>query len=191
MGRRGQRARFKPGVYVFPGGMLERADYRVKPLTLLPKRFHKGLAVAGNRAKANALAMAAVREALEEAGLLFGAPGTLGHAQHPTWQSFAEQGLAPDLGKLDYLGRAITPTFQKIRFHARFFSTHFDQLTGQLGGDGELEDLRWIRLDDLQNYNMMEVQKMILRTLADRLNGRPSPPQKLFFAWGRINIVDA
>lgn len=32
MGRRGKQARFKPGVYVFPGGGLERSDYLAVPV---------------------------------------------------------------------------------------------------------------------------------------------------------------
>ena len=31
MGRRGSKAKFKPGVYVFPGGIVERDDYVVQP----------------------------------------------------------------------------------------------------------------------------------------------------------------
>ena len=31
MGRRGSKARFKPGVYVFPGGMVEQADGKLYP----------------------------------------------------------------------------------------------------------------------------------------------------------------
>lgn len=191
MGRRGKRARFKPGVYVFPGGGLERADYRARPARPLAGEVTRQLAVGRSVAKANALAMAAVREACEEAGLMFGVPGQVGPVRHATWASFHASALAPDLGALDFLGRAITPSVQPIRFHARFFAADFAHFHGELAGDGELEDLRWIRLDDSGGLEMMMVQQMILKTLAARLAGRDAPPQRLFFNWGRRNVVDA
>jgi hypothetical protein len=38
---------------------------------------------------------------------------------------------------------------------------------------------------------MMLVQKMIMDTLQLRLQGKAAPAQKLFFAWGKINIIDS
>ncbi|MGE0483737.1 MAG: NUDIX hydrolase [Gammaproteobacteria bacterium] len=191
MGRRGGKARFKPGVYVFPGGVLERHDYRARPLRGLDDAVPPLLAVGDSQAKANALAMAAVREAFEEAGLLYGSPGDVGAVGHDTWAEFRRRELAPDLAALDFLGRAITPSFQPLRFHARFFAVEADRLSGELRGDGELEDLRWIRLDDTAGFEMMMVQEMILATLGRRLAGQDAPPQRLFFRWGRRNVVDA
>ncbi len=191
MGRRGRKARFKPGVYVFPGGVLERSDYHARPLRALDETLPPRMAVGGRASKANALAMAAVREAYEEAGLLFGAPGHVGGVRHATWQEFRRRRVTPDLRALDFLGRAITPSFQPMRFHARFFALPYERLEGELGGDGELEDLRWIRLDRHPGVEMMIVQEMILHTLHERLRGRHAPPQRLFFRWGRRNVIDA
>ena len=97
MGCRGKAARFKPGIYVFPGGGLERADFRASPATSLDPSVPPQLAVANNPKRANALAMAAVREAYEEAGLAYGDEGDVGKVSHPTWQAFSENGLSPDL----------------------------------------------------------------------------------------------
>lgn len=191
MGRRGGKARFKPGVYVFPGGILERSDYRARPLRALGPEFPPLMAVGRSAAKANALAMAAVREAFEEAGLIYGKPGDIGNVNHTSWSEFRRRALAPDLGNLDFLGRAITPTVQPIRFHARFFAIDVKHLDGELEGDGELEDLRWVRLDRTAGIEMMVVQQMILETLGKRLAGQHAPPQRLFFSWGRRNIIDA
>lgn len=191
MGRRGGKARFKPGVYVFPGGVLERHDYRARPLRALDAAVPPQLAVGGSAGKANALAMAAVREAFEEAGLIYGSHGDVGTVGHETWAEFRRRQLAPDLAALDFLGRAITPTFQPLRFHARFFAIPAEHMSGELRGDGELEDLRWIRIDDTAGLEMMMVQEMILATLAKRLAGQAAPPQRLFFRWGRRNVVDA
>jgi 8-oxo-dGTP pyrophosphatase MutT (NUDIX family) len=191
MGRRGGKARFKPGVYVFPGGVLERSDYRARPLQTLGPELLPLMAVGRSAAKANALAMAAVREAFEEAGLIYGKPGDIGNVSHASWSEFKRRALAPDLGKLDFLGRAITPSVQPMRFHARFFAIDLEHLEGELKGDGELEDLRWIRLDQTAGIEMMMVQEMILATLGKRLSGQHAPPQRLFFNWGRRNIIDA
>ena len=147
MGRRGSRDRFRPGVYVFPGGVLERADHHARPLSSLPAGFIADMGVGGSHRRADALAMAAVRESFEEAGLIFGRPGDIGPSRHNSWAAFRDRGLAPDLAELDYLGRAITPSIRPIRFHARFFSLPYEHVEGSIRGDGELEDLRWVRLD--------------------------------------------
>lgn len=191
MGRRGSKARFKPGVYVFPGGGLERPDYRARPAHALDPTSAPMMAVGGSEAKATALAMAAVREAFEEAGLLFGVPGDVGRVRHHSWEEFRRREVAPDLRELSFIGRAITPSFQPIRFHARFFAVDADHFEGRLEGDGELEDLRWIRTDKTEGLEMMMVQEMILNTLTRRLAGHPAPAQRLFFSWGRRNVVDA
>ncbi len=135
--------------------------------------------------------MAAVREAHEEAGLMFGVPGSVGAVGHATWDAFRRAARAPDLGELEFLGRAITPSHQPIRYHARFFAAPADLFSGELAGDGELEDLRWIRIEDTASLDMMEVQKLVLETLVQRLAGRDVPAQRLFFNWGRRNVIDA
>ncbi len=191
MGRRGAKARFKPGVYVFPGGGLDRADYRAQPARPLDAALVSQLAVASSQAKANALAMAAVREAREEAGLMFGVPGSIGAVSHATWEHFRRAERAPDLTALQFLGRAITPSHQPIRYHARFFAAPAELFSGELEGDGELEDLRWIRIEDTAHLDMMEVQKLVLETLLQRLAGQPVPARRLFFNWGRRNVIEA
>lgn len=189
MGRRGERARFKPGVYVFPGGGLERADYRARPASLLPAAVTPQMAVGMSPRKANALAMAAVREAWEEAGLLFGVAGDIGHHGAAAWAAFRHLGLAPDLGRLEFLGRAITPAYRSLRYHARFFAIPWRALQGELGGDGELEDLRWVRADNTGEVEMMVVQELMIKTLAERHAGRAAPATRLHYARGSNRIT--
>ncbi len=191
MGRRGHKARCKPGVYVFPGGVLERSDFHARPLNGLAADIPPRLAVGQSPRKGNALAMAAVREAFEEAGLLFGSPGEIGTVRHRAWSEFRRRAVTPDLAALSFLGRAITPSYRPLRYHARFFAIPYERLSGELGGDGELEDLRWIRLGESHGLDMMIVQEMIMATLKERLNGRHAPPQRLFYGWGKNNIIDA
>lgn len=190
MGRRGSGARFRPGVWVFPGGGLERQDFRARPAQPLASDTVGRMAVANRASKANALAMAAVREAFEEAGLLFGVPGDVGEVGHATWAEFRRRERTPDLHALDFLGRAITPSFRPIRFHARFFAVDADHVEGRLAGDGELEDLRWVRTDRPHGLETMIVQDMIVETLDARLGGRDAPPRCLFYNWGRRNVIE-
>ena len=68
MGRRRAGARFVPGCYVFPGGAVDPADRNARPATRLDPRIVGKLAVANSAQRAQALAMAAVRETYEETG---------------------------------------------------------------------------------------------------------------------------
>lgn len=169
MGCRNRKARFKPGVYVFPGGMIERSDNFVKPATKLSGRFAAKMGVANSKPRAQALAMGAIRETFEEVGLYLGATVNFSASPHPHWHAFQERRLAPHLSPLDYIGRAITPSHQPIRFDARFFSVGFENVDGDLKDNGELTDLRWIKLSKRDDFNMMKVTHLMLDTLNERL----------------------
>ena len=146
MGRRGSSAPFKPGVYVFLGGVTEKTDFQVQPISGLPSGVAQHLAVANSHRFANALAMTSIRETFEETGLLFGSPGkTIERVNHRSWNIFREKKICPDLRLIEYLGRAITPSDQPLRFHARFFATSYQNLHGNMVTDGELEDLGWLK----------------------------------------------
>jgi len=105
MGRRPGKSRFMPDVYVFPGGRVDACD----------------MAVGRSHARAQTIAMAAVRETYEETGLLVASAGNPGTVKDASWQLFGSRGCSADLSILTYLGRAITPASESIRFHARFF----------------------------------------------------------------------
>src|SRR6266852_5102012 len=75
LGKRHQKHKFMPGRYVFPGGRVDPIDRRMpvaRPLDShaqanLMKRLQRASA-----AKAQAFALAAIRETFEETGLLIG-----------------------------------------------------------------------------------------------------------------------
>jgi 8-oxo-dGTP pyrophosphatase MutT (NUDIX family) len=94
---------------------------------------------------AHGLAAAAARELSEETGLSLGVP--------------------PRLDVLHYLARAVTPPGLPIRFNARFFVVEERHVSGELGGDGELDGLRF--------YSMQEALALDLalptRRVLDRL----------------------
>ena len=123
MGMRGARHRFMPNRLVFPGGAVDRADFSAPFATGLSRRTEAALRHNASTKLARALGIAAARELREETGLLLGSP--------------------PVLGGLDYLARAVTPTDSPIRFNARFFCVNASFVTGVLGGDGELDNLRF------------------------------------------------
>ncbi len=135
MGRRREDARFLPGCFVFPGGAVESADRVARPASRLDLAHLGAMGVGGNAAVATALATAAVRETWEETGVMIAAPGDVGPAPGATFDEMRRRGVAPALGRLVYLGRAITPAGHPIRFHARFFLTFVGHGRGGLHGD--------------------------------------------------------
>ena len=100
MGRRSGGHDFMPDKWVFPGGRIDRADYRAPVLRELPPAVETALAATARLRQqdgvklARALARTAVRETYEETGLVLGA---------------LEGGrLQADLGGLDFVARAFS-----------------------------------------------------------------------------------
>jgi 8-oxo-dGTP pyrophosphatase MutT (NUDIX family) len=182
VGRRPAQARFLPGRYVFPGGALEPGDSRARPASELPAGMAELMAVGGRVSRARSLAMAAVRETFEETGLLLAAAGDVGPERSSSWSAMRAHGVAPALGRLSYVGRAITPVVSSIRFHARFFVADARYATGELGGDSELEDLHWCPVNELEGLPTIEVQSFMLAHAIAALsaNDRQSSGKPLF-----------
>jgi len=157
LGRRAPRHAFMPDVYVFPGGGVQRSDRTARPLQPLPQAECGQMRPDTSQVLAQALATAAARETHEETGLLFGRDGA--------------HGFRPALDRFRYLGRAITPVFSPIRFHARFFIVDAEHAEGELGGSGELLDLRWVRIDEALAMPVVDVTEIMLRELARRIRG--------------------
>ena len=152
MGRRHAKARFMPGVYVFPGGGLDRPD--LDP-TGLPEQFREPHAALDqvSRKRHNAFARTALRELFEETGYLLGRPGPSSgqRIQGGAWQAYAHEGLKPAFASLKLIARAITPAGLPIRFHTRFFLASGSGLEHRCvgPGDGELEDIAWRRTEEV------------------------------------------
>lgn len=176
MGRRPLSSRFMPGVYVFPGGAVDPGDAEVPAATEPDRRITPGLKVHGNAARARALAVAAVRETFEETGLMLGAPSAAPVPASPDWAPWRRQGIAPDLARLQLLGRAITPSVFPIRFSARFFYARGEDLHGRIRGNGELEEIGWQPLRNAEHLPLADVQYFMIGQLRRLLDGRPSRP---------------
>ena len=161
MGRRHADSGFLPGYFVFPGGAVEGADRAAKPASRLDLTHLGAMGVGGSATAAAALAVAAVRETYEETGVMIAAPGDVGDAPGGTFDEMRRRGVAPALGRLVYLGRAITPTYSPIRFHARFFLARLRPGHVGLGGDGELDDLTWVPLSDVASLPTIDITRFM------------------------------
>lgn len=148
MGLRHRNLRFMPNVMVFPGGRVDREDYRARAASELRPEAQRMLRHKATPGLARALAVAAVRELWEEAGL------TLGAAR--------EGGVLPDLAAVDYLCRAVTPADRPIRFNARFLVAPADAAHGEIKGSGELEELRYFSLDEVHQHKVMLITARVL-----------------------------
>ena len=192
LGKRSDKTRFMPGAWVFPGGVVDKADYTISINTSLNQNIIKKLAVSNNIGTANALAIASIRETVEETGLILGKK-----SKNVSTFSFEEDnngiaimsklGLEPDLTKLFYLGRAITPTISPIRFHARFFIADAKHLTGKIKTTNELVEIEWVSLKSAKKLPMADVTEFMINELLT-FNGDISKIKKMLdnrpmFTW--------
>jgi len=175
LGRRRLDMVFMPGRYVFPGGRVDPADKQVDVEEDLKPRDLEKLMVAmkGTRsvARARALALAAVRETFEEAGLLIGTPLGGGAApKAPNWQDFFATGYRPALARLTFFARAITPPGRPRRFDTRFFCVQAEAIVHKVKiADGELLDLEWHSIAQARSLELPNITRVVLEDLGERI----------------------
>lgn len=182
VGRRSARAKFMPGVYVFPGGGIDAPDklrWSVESGTeSLAPRLLGG-------------ARAALRETWEEVGVLVGciaSPPTGSAAsllaETPIERAYRAQGLAAAIDRLRYVGRAITPSHSSRRFNTRFFVGDGRDVFGEPRASEELEDACWHPIEADLVAGFRDVTRfMLARALALR-GGTASGEAPLFF-WAK------
>jgi 8-oxo-dGTP pyrophosphatase MutT (NUDIX family) len=133
---------------------------------------------AATPSRARGLALAAIRETWEEAGLLLARPVPARPAV-AAWRDFLDRGLAPDLAALDLVARAVTPPGRARRFDARFFLADADRLAGlePAAGDRELDEVAWIPLAQTSDLDLPAITRFVLGEVTARLTepGRPVP----------------
>jgi len=174
MGVRNAGHRFMPNKLVFPGGRVDRADYFPSAARELSPVTQTMLAHAAPGGLARALAMATVRELFEETGLVLGGAPPPAPRARGAWAAFLATGRAPDLAPLEFLCRAVTPSIFPVRFNARFLVAPFDAVEGGIAGDGELEFLRFMPLDEARGLDVAPVTRNILEEFARWLALPPS-----------------
>nr|WP_241095105.1 NUDIX domain-containing protein [Marinicauda algicola] len=173
LGRRSGGHVFMPQKYVFPGGRVDRRD-GFAPLASEPReQVREVLSRVLPERRVRAAAAAAIRETAEETGLLIAEPGRI-EKPKPEWAPFAEAGAAPSAEPLDIVARAITPPGRPRRFDAFFFRADAEAVHGgtELAGSGELEDLRWVSLEEAGSLDIPIITRFVLAELDAHLKGR-------------------
>jgi 8-oxo-dGTP pyrophosphatase MutT (NUDIX family) len=168
----GQRARghvFMPDKWVFPGGRVEPTDARAKAAHELRPSTEALLRQGGLvRRPPRAFALAATRETREEAGLVVGGPA------------------GPDLSRLDFVCRAITPPHRTRRFDARFFMADAEAVLADdkpVAADDELLHTRWFAFDEAERLDLPSITRFVLKEVRARLAGEALHPP--FLRWSR------
>lgn len=174
LGRRRMDMVFMPGRYVFPGGRVDPADRIVSVDDDLRsddiKKLLVGMKGTPSTSRARALALAAVRETFEEAGIIIGTPAQKGApAKAPDWQAFYAQGFQPALDRLTFFARAITPPGRPRRFDTRFFCVPADAIASTVTAQsGELSDLEWHSIAQARSLELPNITRVVLEDLGER-----------------------
>jgi len=181
MGRRAGGHAFMPSKWVFPGGRIDRTDFTAPSATDLTPETETKLRLTARHSSprlSRALALAAIRETFEEAGLLLAKAAPPRPGAGP-WREFLEGGALPDLAALEFVARAITPPYRPRRFDARFFMAEASALLSldRRPDCGELDEIAWVDLDEAVALDLPNVTRFVVREVEQRLQapGRPVP----------------
>lgn len=176
MGRRRPDQLFLPNKYVFPGGRIDKADRLVASFDeLRPVEMAKlliGMKGSVSVSRARALALGALRETFEEAGVLIGERNAAAAEipSLPPWRDFLSQGFLPKLSALTFFARAITPPGRPRRYDTRFFYIDAAAIAHRVDTrDGELSSLDWFSFDEMKALDLPPITRVILEDLGDHL----------------------
>lgn len=170
MGERSSGHVFYPHHYVFPGGRVDRSDGYVTPATPLREDVFARLTASATPRRAQSLALAAVRETFEEAGLILGQKADAPKRAPKGWGPFYETGFGPALDGLTYIYRAVTPPDRPRRFNARFFAADYERVAGTADIDeDELLKLHWRDLDSALELKIRPITAIVLKEIKARL----------------------
>lgn len=175
MGKRRMEQVFMPGKYVFPGGRVDKTDRLVQSADeLAPVEIAKlmlDMKGGATPSRARALALAAIRETYEEAGLVIGQPAPKRQLSSPAgWNAFIDHGFTPSLSRLTFFARAITPPGRPRRYDTRFFCIEAEAIAHRTdSNDGELSGLHWLTIEDARELDLPAITRVVLEDLGDRL----------------------
>jgi 8-oxo-dGTP pyrophosphatase MutT (NUDIX family) len=149
MGQRPSTSKFAPNVWVFPGGKLEKSDIYNPHLNISKKTMHNLELLKTNEKNGYGLINAAIRETKEETGLKL---------------------LNYNLEDLWVLARAITPTYQRLRFDTKFFVTSYNNFSNNIKGNGELHNLQFSYLEKALKLPLFDITEFLLEELLRKYN---------------------
>lgn len=163
MGRRASGHVFMPDVYVFPGGRRDSGDHALPycadlDAMVLNKLMTAPAARIGRR-RARALALTALREMQEETGIVAG------------------HDAGPDLSRLRYIARAITPPGNVRRYDTHFFLAFCDETVfdlTHLRDTDELEDVQWLDIATISGVKLARITQTVLDDLKTLMETDPT-----------------
>jgi 8-oxo-dGTP pyrophosphatase MutT (NUDIX family) len=190
MGRRNAGQKFMPNRWVFPGGRVERGDWRAPATGELSPTAIAGFAPHLTAGPARALALAAIRETWEEAGLLLARPCDPPRHGPANWASFLAAGALPDLSAIEVVGRAITPPGIGKRFDTWALAADASCLmTLERQPDcGELDEIAWFAIDDALALDMPKVTRVFVTEAAARLEDPARPRPFVRYRKGAVHV---
>lgn len=174
-----------PHKWVFPGGRVERSDLRAPAASELSPDVEEAVrTLRRGRSQGRApraLALAAVRETFEEAGLLLAAPLEKRDARprpEGCWRAFADLGVGADLSALDFVGCAVTPASRPKRFDAAFFVAPAERLHDAQAAQRsrELDEVGWFTEEAVGALDLPAVTRTLAAEALARLADPGRPP---------------
>ena len=150
MGKRPNKARFAPGMWVFPGGKLDKSDLTISKNYITNSKIIKNLSsLKATPPLGKGLIHTAIRETEEETNLKL---------------------KSNNIKNMWVLGRAITPLTRPMRFDTKFFVAPSDCFIGKVKGNGELAKLEYVEINKALNLPMFDVTEFILQEINKRIN---------------------
>jgi 8-oxo-dGTP pyrophosphatase MutT (NUDIX family) len=191
MGQRSKGHVFMPDKWVFPGGRVDRSDSVAPAASELTPETEARLRHGRVRRAPRAFALAAVRETFEEAGLVVGRRGGPSGTAPPGWGFLVEHDAAPELDKLAFVCRAVTPPYRPRRFDARFFLADAETALADdrpARSGEELLHTRWFSFPEALKLDLPSVTRFVLGEVAARLKGEETGGVP-FLRWTRAGHV--
>jgi 8-oxo-dGTP pyrophosphatase MutT (NUDIX family) len=177
---------FAANMYAFPGGTVDPRDTVVQPGWAGPAPAQWAGRLGLDEAHARAVVCAAVREVIEETGVLLAGPNAstvVGDVSGPDWEAARVALVAREIGFAELLewnslvlrsdllapwSRWLTPEFESRRYDTYFFLARLPerQVTRDVGG--EAADVQWGAPDELADprHAMLPPTRLTLRQLA-------------------------
>jgi 8-oxo-dGTP pyrophosphatase MutT (NUDIX family) len=186
MGQRHSGLAFMAGKYVFPGGRVDPADQRIATASELRPEVLEKLCVGATPARARGLALAAIRETIEETGVIVGTRAEkCPRTRSAAWSKYFAHGIMPQLDALDFIARAITPPNRPRRFDARFFMADASAIAHVIEDASNEELLKpcWLTLAEARALDLPSITRRVLEEVEARLSSGPHPV--LFFKFQR------
>lgn len=189
MGQRHAGMVFQPNKFVFPGGRLDPGDQRIAVGGELKPHVLEKVCIGASQNRARGLALAAIRETFEEAGLLVGEKSqSVPRCRAPAWQKFFAHGVVPRLDRLEFIARAITPPARPRRFDARFFMTDAECIAHELDAaeNEELLTPTWLTFAEARALDLPSITRRVLDEVEARVGDGPDTRRPIpFFRFTR------